>query len=251
MNRTKSAFFSAATLFAMGSALAQAPVTFIEPVDTVVAYLDVPEDDELSIHLDVQNTSEDTLILMATRLFVDTVSPYNYPWMFGAEGAYDRFCWGPLCYNFGTDQSSTNASLLVTMEPGEVNTTLVTDYYHAGVVGTSTLRYCIHEVEQDPEAGSCHDITFRVEQALEVPEFTAELALNRLDEQRWAFDLAGASVGAFRVVDVQGRVVFEQALNAPSGQIQLPMLGWPAATYIVVLETPGARATESVFFRGF
>lgn len=250
MNRTKSAIFLATTLFALGSALAQSPVTFIEPADTVVGYLDVPEDDELSIHLDVQNTSEDTLILVATRLYVDTVSPYNYPWVFNNEGAYDRFCWGPLCYNYGTDQSSTSASLLVTMSPGEINTTLVTDYYHAGIVGISTLRYCLHEVDQDPEAGSCHDLTFRIEQALNVSEVKPELALNRVDEQRWSFDLAGASTGTLRVMDLQGRVVFEHALNAPSGQIQLPTHRWPAASYIVALETPSARTTEAVFFRG-
>ncbi len=250
MNRTKSAILSAAALFALGSALAQSPVTFIEPADTVVGYLDVPEDDELSIHLDVQNTSEDTLLLMATRLYIDTVSPYNYPWVFSNEGAYDRFCWGPLCYNFGTDQSSTNASLLVTLEPGEINTTLVTDYYHAGIVGTSTLRYCLHEVGQDPEAGSCHDLTFQIEQALNVSEATPELALNRLDEQRWSFDLAGASAGTLRVMDLQGRVVFEQSVNAPSGQIHLPTHRWPAASYIVALETQRTRITEAVFFRG-
>ena len=251
MNRTKSAILSAAALLAFGSALAQSPVTFIEAADTVVGYLDVPEDDVLSIHLDVQNTSEDTLVLMASRMYVDTVSPYNYPWVFSNEGAYDRFCWGPLCYNFGTDQSSTtNASSLVTMAPGEVNTTLVTDYYHAGIVGMSTLRYCLHEMGQDPEAGSCHDITFRIEQALDVQEVAIELAFNRLNEQTWSFDLAGATSGTFRVVDLQGRAVFEQALNAPSGQIQLPTDRFPAAPYIMAIETPVARRTESVFLGG-
>jgi hypothetical protein len=250
MNRTKSAILSAATLFALGSASAQSPVTFIEPADTVVGYLDVPEDDELSIHLDVQNTSEDTLLLMATRMYIDTVSPYNYPWVFNEAGAYDRFCWGPLCYNFGTDQSSTNASLLVTMEPGEVNTTLVTDYYHAGIVGMSTLRYCLHEVGQDPVAGSCHDITFRIEQALDLQEVVLEPTLSRLSELTWRFDLAGASSGTFRVVDLQGRTVFEQAVNAPSGQIQLPADRFPAAPYIIAIETPSERRTESVFLRG-
>ena len=251
MNRTKSAILSAVALLAVGSALAQSPVTFIEPADTVVGYLDVPEDDELSIHLDAQNTSEDTLILMATRMYVDTVSPYNYPWVFGNEGAYDRFCWGPLCYNFGTDQSSSsNESLLVTMAPGEINTTLVTDYYHAGIVGISTLRYCLHEVGQDPETGSCHDLTFRIEQALDVQEVAAEPTFSRMNEQTWAFDLAGATSGTFRVVDLQGRTVFEQALNAPSGQIQLPTDRFPTAPYIVSIETERARHTESVFFRG-
>ena len=225
---------------------------FIEPVDTVFGYLDVPADNELSVHLDVQNASENTLVLMATRLYVDTVSPYNYPYATGAEGAYDRFCWGPLCYNYGTDaSSSTNAALLVTLAPGAINTSLVTDYYHNGVVGTSTLRYCLHEVGQAPESGSCHDMTFVIGQALSVEQLVELPSLNRVAEGLWNYDLAGAGAATFQLMDLMGRVVFEQSLNAPSGQITLPSTTLPTATYVVVLSLPnGARTTESVFFRG-
>lgn len=252
MNRTKSASFLAAALLACGSSFGQNAVTFLAPVDTLVGYTDVPADDELSLHLDVENTGEDTLVLMATRLFVDTVSPFNYPYATGAVGAYDRFCWGPLCYNFGTDASSTtNPALLVTLAPGEVNTTLVTDYYYNGVLGTSTLRYCLHEVGQAPEAGACHDVTYQVESALAVSEASAVPTLQRVADDRWQYAFADASHGLVRVVDLMGREVHQQLLAAPSGQIQFPTATLPAATYVVVLESAsGLRTTEATYFRG-
>jgi hypothetical protein len=93
MNRTKTFCLAILSLFAFAGTGAFGQITFINPVDTVVGYLDVPEDDELSIHWDAENTSEDTLVLMVTRIFVDTISPFNYPYVANGEGAYERFCW--------------------------------------------------------------------------------------------------------------------------------------------------------------
>lgn len=248
MNRTKTLRLLTAGLFTLIFGAASAQVTFVNAPDTVIGYLDVPEDDELSEHLDVQNTSEDTLVLMLTRLYVDTVSPYNYPYAFGAEGAYDRFCWGPLCYNFGSDNSSMSTNLLVTMAPGEVNSTLVVDYYYNNVPGMSTLRYCLHQVGVEPEAGSCHDVTFRVDQNLSVPTPLPAPELTCTGINRWAYHLPFASRGTFSVYDLQGRLVWSQALASPMGTVELPATAWKSGQYILALEgTAGERTTTTAF----
>lgn len=251
MNRTKSASLCSVALLFTTIALSQSGLVFVNPVDTVVGYTDVLEDSELSVHFDVQNTGEDTLVLMATRLFVDTVSPFNLPYVTNGEGAYERFCWGPLCYNYGTTSSSQNAAMLVTMLPGAIDSSLVADYYYNGVLGTTTMRYCLHGVGEEPESGACHDLTFTVEGALSVPVVEAEATIRRLSEAIWQFDLQRASKGTFRVLDLQGRVVHEVVLNVSSGQIQLPQASWPEGIYVVALDAPGfGRATETVYFNG-
>lgn len=251
MNRTKTLHLLTAACCTLMFGTAAAQVTFVNAPDTVVGYLDVPEDDELSEHLDVQNTSGDTLVLMLTRLYVDTVSPYNYPYSFGAEGAYDRFCWGPLCYNYGSDNSSASANLLVTMAPGEVNNTLVADYYYNGVAGMSTLRYCLHGVEQDPEAGSCHDVTFQVDQNLSVA--TSESLLPELTctgPNQWSYHLLTAERGALEVHDLMGRLVWRQQLLSPAGTVALPASEWKSGQYVLSLEAAGVRTTNRVFITG-
>jgi len=251
MNRTKSASAFAVALLLTTCALSQNGLVFVNPVDTVVGYTDVPEDSELSVHLDVENTGEDTLILMATRLFVDTVSPFNLPYVTNGEGAYERFCWGPLCYNYGTTSSSQNAAMLVTLAPGAIDSSFVADYYFNGVLGTTTMRYCLHGVGEEPESGACHDLTFTVEGALSVPSVNAQAAIRRLSEADWQYDMHRTATGTFRVLDLQGRVVHEVLLNASSGQIHLPHASWPAGIYVVALESEGfGRVTETVYFRG-
>lgn len=248
MNTTKTLRLLTAGCFMLLIGAASAQVTFVDAPDTIVGYLDVPEDDELSEHLDVQNNSEDTLMLMLTRLYVDTVSPYNYPYQFGSEGAYDRFCWGPLCYNFGSDNSSSSENLLVTLAPGEVNTTLVTDYYYNGVAGMSTLRYCLHAVDQGPEDGSCHDVTFRVDQNLSVATAQPLPELTCTAPNQWAYHLTASESGTFRVFDLMGRMVWSQPLVRPTGTVTLPAAAWSPGRYVLSLEgASGARTTANVF----
>ena len=112
----------ASTFFLVGSLAAQP--TIIAPSDTIFAALDTLNalhSGEISIHWDVVNELDSEMTLMCTRSFMDTVSPFNYPYVQSlpespVEGAYEKFCWGPLCYNYGTDASSSpNASLLVSL----------------------------------------------------------------------------------------------------------------------------------------
>jgi len=163
--RLKSLYFILAVL-SVGTISAQP--TIVSPSDTIYAALDTLSlDGEVSTHWDVVNETGSTLTLMCSRNLVDVVSPFNYPYVYdseaqeAAEGSYEKFCWGPLCYNFGTDASSTNSSMLVDIAPGETDTTFIAYFYAHDVVGTSTLEYCFHPVDNQ-DAGSCKSITYVV-----------------------------------------------------------------------------------------
>ena len=155
----------ASTFLLVGALSAQ--LTIIAPSDTVFAALDTLNEfhsGEISLHWDVVNESNSEMTLMCTRSFIDTVSPYNYPYTQSlpealVEGAYEKFCWGPLCYNYGTDASSQNPSLLVTLPSGVTESTFIAYYYPHNVLGTTTIEYCFHPVD-DMAAGSCKSITY-------------------------------------------------------------------------------------------
>ena len=141
--------------------------TIVNYTDTIVAALDTLNElhsGEISIHMDVVNESTSEMTLMCTRNFIEIVDPYNYPYQQSlpesvVEGAYEKFCWGPICYNYGTDASSTNSSFLVNIQSGATDTTFILYYYPHNVLGTTTFEYCFHPVD-DIAAGSCHQITF-------------------------------------------------------------------------------------------
>jgi hypothetical protein len=155
-----------ASTFLLVGAIAAQP-TIIAPSDTIFAALDTLNEfhsGEISLHWDVVNESNSEMTLMCTRTFIETVDPYNYPYVQSlpealVEGAYEKFCWGPLCYNYGTDASSQNPSLLVNLPAGATDTTFIAYYYPNNVLGTTTIEYCFHPVD-DVAAGSCHQITY-------------------------------------------------------------------------------------------
>ena len=86
--------------FLLVGAIAAQP-TIIAPSDTIFAALDTLNElhsGEISVHWDVLNELDSEQILMCTRSFIDTVSPYNFPYVQSlpenpVEGAYEKFCW--------------------------------------------------------------------------------------------------------------------------------------------------------------
>jgi hypothetical protein len=144
--------------------------TIIAPSDTVFAALDTLNalhSGEISLHWDVVNESNSEMTLMCTRNFIETVDPYNYPYVQSmpealVEGAYEKFCWGPICYNYGADASSQNPSFLVNLPPGATDITFIAYYYPHDVLGTTTIEYCFHPVDNQ-DAGSCQSITYVID----------------------------------------------------------------------------------------
>ena len=207
MQKTTRFLFAFAAIYAatMTTHAQVAPATLVNAPDTVYVSLDTLSGvGVIDTHWNVLNETEDTLELMVTRTFLDTVSPFNYPYVSGASGSYERFCWGATCFNFGTDASPANPAFLVTLEPGEETDTFISDFYPNGVTGTSTLRYCFHQ-DGPPSLGACHDITFVVDGTVGVatqeavrPALTTMLPNPATDEVSVRFSQAVSGVLEFR-----------------------------------------------------
>ena len=156
------------------TAVAQA--TLVNAPDTVFVSLDTLDGaGDVAVQWDVVNETDAPLNLMVTRGLLATVTPFNYPYVEGAEGSYERFCWGETCFDYGTPASPVNPAFLVNLNPGDTTSTFVSDFYPNDVVGTSTIRYCFHEVDAQ-SSGVCHAITFVVEGTVGVAEVQAPLA---------------------------------------------------------------------------
>lgn len=136
-----------------------AQIEFVNPPDTVFVALDTLGTGALEVHWDVVNNGNDPVELMVTRFLVDTVSPFNYPYIAENEGAHERFCWGPSCFQYGTDASPNNPSFFVSLDSAETDTTFRGDYVPYGVAGPTTIRYCFHPPGQI-SAGVCHQVTY-------------------------------------------------------------------------------------------
>ena len=134
------------TLFSMAQDL-----QIIDPVDVMEGSIIVPEDAELDVHWDVMNMTTDTLHMRAKRIQMQIV-----------PNSKNRFCWGPLCYDYPTNESSTNANLIVTMDPGATESTFHGYYEHQGYAGHSIIKYCFFD-HFNPDIEVCQTVNFCVD----------------------------------------------------------------------------------------
>ena len=65
----------------------------------------------------VTNATENAMTLYVERNLIQLVDPFNLPYELGAEGAYERVCWGGTCYPYGTGASVL--SLAFSLDPGD------------------------------------------------------------------------------------------------------------------------------------
>jgi hypothetical protein len=158
----KSAQFLVALCTLVSATAAIGQITFVNAPDTVVGSLGVAADAELTVAWGIRNDSSGPLTLRVTRSIVEAPEVVNCPFSSGNAGSYERFCWGPLCYDFCTESSSSSQSSLVTLLPGATNWSFYADFYPAGISGSATYRYCFH-----PTSGiqpwSCRNVTYRVD----------------------------------------------------------------------------------------
>lgn len=241
-----------AGLFLLAAACSSASLfaqpTLVDPVDAVTGSLSNPDDSEMQAHWDVTNGTDAPLALMVTRTIVQAVEPYNLPYTLNAPGAYDRFCWGPLCYNFGTAASNPSGSFLVVLQPGETNTSFISDYYPAGIAGVTALQYCFHPVG-NVAAGACHTVLYCVD-AAECAVGIAEPEAPMLELSGGAGQLAArvrlpeGERGTLRVVALTGAVVRELPLNG-GGTVFLDAADWATGLYVVVVETASGLRAEA------
>jgi len=238
-------------VMAIGSVLAQP--TLVDPIEVFEGSLDDPENAEIALHWDVTNLTDDTLSLMVTRSIVQLVSPYNLPYTDGAPGAYDRFCWGPLCYDYGTTSSFATESFLVELLPNETDTTFIADYYPAGVAGVSAFNYCFHPVD-NIEGGACQQVLYCLDAencALNVAEAMIETSpvfpqpVSGISS--FPYHLNGASQAWMTIHNVSGQVVEETLLRSQHGQVYLNADDYAPGTYILSLTTESGERVATTF----
>ena len=232
------------TFLLVGALSAQ--LTIISTTDTIFASLDTLNElhsGEISLNWDVLNESNSEMTLMCTRTFIDSVSPFNYPYVlfnpdsllldppveFPVEGAYEKFCWGPICYNYGTDASSQNSSLLVNLQAGGTESTFIAYYYPYNVLGTTTIEYCFHPVD-DVAAGSCHQITYVIDASASIENnqnrpgalSIATVYPNPLEGMGWLeYDIRLGEVGDVVFRDLAGKEIMRETGLVSRGKIAI------------------------------
>ena len=238
-------------MLAFGGVNAQ--LTLIIPNDTIFVALDEVGSEEIVAHWDVFNDTFIPLELMCSRTYVSTVTPYNYPFVLGAEGSYEKFCWGPLCYNYGTDASSTNSSLLVNMQPVTTNDTFIAYFYPNDVIGTTTFEYCFHPVG-DVSGGNCGQITYVVTATAAVEVMTPiEMSISAVypnplvDQGSIDFSIPQGSTGTIIIRDVTGKILSETTDLVMNGSLQLESSDFMAGIFFSTLVVDAHSASTKRF----
>lgn len=233
-----------------------AQLTLSGALDVVEGSLSNPDDNVIAFHWDVVNATDDTLQLMASRYVVQLVEPFNLPYVEGGAGSYERFCWGPLCYPHGTMHSNTANALLVTLEPGETDTTFVGDFYPNGVAGVSAFEYCFYPPGQ-PDLGACQTTLLCIDAAAcalsadEVnlgPEwgwrFASAVPADRMVAIEYT--LFPGSPATFELRDLSGAVVKTVALNGGQGMVWLDTEAFADGVYLGAITQDGEVETAKL-----
>ena len=219
----------------VGTSFAQ-DVESIDPVTTVMGSLSNPDDAELDVHWDLVNMGSDTLKVRLRRIQDQIVS-----------GSQNRFCWGPLCYDYPTNESSSNPNLLVTMAPGVAETTFHGYYEHQGNAGHSVIQYCFFDAF-DTSNESCTSVNFCVDDAcvVGVDEMTNAFELGNISPNpvtglasfSYSFQQrpSNARVSIYNLV---GKSVRQVALNNKNGIVFLDAQDYQAGVYFYTLEVNG------------
>ncbi len=227
-------------------AFAQLELTNIDA--NITGYIDVPEDDEIEGHVTVVNTSDEPLTLRVYRQLLSHVEPWNSPFTEGEPGARERFCWGPLCYDYGQPQTSPNEALMVTIEPGGSDDSFYGYYEHRGVPGITEIRYCFFD-HFNPDTEICQDIVFNVEQTQSVGELEVAAELGNvapnpvnggLASVAYNFGNRAGSERKFVIYNMVGNIVNESLLNQPNGVVLFNSDTFSAGVYFYALVENGA-----------
>lgn len=239
----------ALTVLGFSTSLGQIDIVF--EADTIYVTLEEMESNLVEAHGDVTNTSGGHLSLMCTRTFVEQTDPFNYPYVPGEPGSYERFCWGELCYPNGTDASPSNETMLVTIPNGVTNSTFYADLYPNGVTGTTTMEYCFHTV--DGTVSACETLTFIVStQSVETDAAQADaieaIYPNPLVGNGFVeYNVPAGKTASIVVRDITGRVLAtEQNLNS-TGKLAINAEEFSAGLCFVSIEIEGSLVATEQF----
>ncbi|MBL7941614.1 MAG: T9SS type A sorting domain-containing protein [Flavobacteriales bacterium] len=196
----------------------------------------VPEDSELDAHWDVVNASSNELTVRAKRTIITNVA-----------GSKERFCWGPLCYNYGTAESSTNVNLMVTMAPGATESTFHGYYEHEGNAGMAVIEYCFFD-NNNPSDETCQTVTFCVdaECAVGISETEIDGSLGEMSPNpvkgmaSLTYSLTGPAQGSKIVIyNLVGKEVKQISLENRNGIVFLNAQDFENGVYFYALQSNG------------
>lgn len=221
----------------------------------VTGSIDVPEDDEIVAEWDVINAGSEAVVLRARREIIYNPEPFNLPYDQNGSGARERFCWGPLCYQYGTAQTPATESLLVTIEPGQSNDTFKGLYEHMGVAGAAQFRYCFFDVNNG-DTEICQDVLYCIDAAscaLSVPTVKQPELSNMgpnpvIGRSAFNYDL-GNTEGVREVViyNMVGAEVKRIHLTTPLGTVFITADDFDAGIYFYALLVNGTPAATKKF----
>jgi len=239
--------FVSLAFFEVNSTLAQNSPTIIDAPEQVFGEA---TGEPLVAEWKVTNATDVSLTIYVERHFVQTVEPFNYPYVAGSEGAYERFCWGGTCFPYGTDSSP--GPLALTLAPGDTTgynaidqeEWLIADYYPNGIAGLTAIEYCFIPTGQGMEE-YCHTVLY----CADVEDCAVGVEqLNRVEIQHFApnpvVGLAGLAYstpqgGNLVFMDLTGRAVKTIVLNCGPGVLWINGSEFAPGVYLYALESDG------------
>lgn len=213
-----------------------------------------PDDDEIETSWDVINATDQTVRLRGARQIISVVSPFNLPYVLGNPGARDRFCWGEICFDYGTGQTPANNALLVTLEPGESTSTFKGLYEHMGVAGVSHFRYCFFDVD-DTSIEVCHEALYCIDAdcAVNVREIKEPVLTNMGPnpvQGRASFSYDFSTLTGERSVviyNMVGSIVRSIPIQSTQGSVFISADEFDAGIYFYALMHNGVPVTTKKF----
>ena len=256
MIRTKINYLLFGLVFlAAGNAIAQPEITV--ETDTIYVALDTIQTNEISTHWVVANNQFGTQELMCSRNFVDVVDPYNYPYIQSTEenpvpGSYEKFCWGPICYNYGADESSSNEGFIVSIPQNQADSTFIAYFYPNDVVGISTIEYCFHPVGNE-NIGSCATITYVVSATADVNEIIEQSSHSVvypnpvIDNGMIDYSIPTGAKGEIVTRDITGKEVVRFTSLTSNGVVIIDGAELTPGLYFSTLEVNGIATSTKRF----
>lgn len=237
---------------ALNVAQAQISLEILDAPDTVHVSLDTLSTIDVQAYWDVTNVGEESLDVLVTRSFMEMADPFNFPYVEGGPGSYERFCWGPLCYPFGTVASADQGSALVTLAPADTNDTFKADFYPNGVAGVTTIKYC-YQTPGNASNAVCHEVTFVVDATSDVTELSSSVACNLMpnpatDVVTLSMDRALNGVVEFR--NLVGQVAMRERIQPGVTQQAMSLEGLTEGVWLVSVASEGrVLATQRLVIR--
>ena len=237
---------------ALNMVQAQISLEVLDAPDTVHVSLDTLSTIDVQAYWDVTNVGEESLDVLVTRSFMEMADPFNFPYVEDGPGSYERFCWGPLCYPFGTVASADQGSALVTLAPADTNDTFKADFYPNGVAGVTTIKYC-YQTPGNASNAVCHEVTFVVDATSDVTELSSIVACSLMpnpatDVVTLSMDRALDGVVEFR--NLVGQVARRERIQPGVTQQALSLDGLTEGIWLVSVASEGrVLATQRLVIR--